>query len=347
MHRRVVRVWLTALVISALTSFGASAQKSVPGVPPLLLLLAGCGAAEGAVPYIVGDNMLALLRVELSPAQVLVVREAEWSPAAHGQDIMRLSVCGDHANVARVTGTGIQDAQEVDLSGLTEGARARTLALVLSGLGSTTEARTTPTPQAERPPTQPSRSILDPELKPRPPSPLVRQPGTELGAGVEMRTYPAPNTVIYGLRLTARFPRYVVGALALASRETQAVGVVSLAVVAGTVGYALVRRARNPSLGLDLSGELGATWASGSAFSAASAEQRTALHTSAGLSPWLHVRLSPHWITTVALFAGYSRGLQAHIASERVATSHGPFIGIAWSIAFRSIPSRVPALGSK
>lgn len=157
-----------------------------------------------------------------------------------------------------------------------------------------------------------------------------------------MRTYPAPNTVMYGLHLMARFPRYVIGAVALLSREKQEARVVALGMAAGTVGYALVRRARHPSLGLDLFGELGATWASGSAISAATTGRRTALHASAGLSPWLHVRLSQRWITAVALLVGYSRGLQANIASERVATSHGPFIGISLGGAFRGKASRLP-----
>lgn len=348
MHRYGVRAFLTAVVVSALMPFSAYAQESVPNTPPLLLLLSACNTDEGAVPYVLDDSMLALLRVELSPAQVLVVREPEVSATAQEKVIIRLSVCGDHATVARVSRTRTQDAQAVDLSGLTGGARARTLVLVLSGLGSATEASAPPTPEAKRPLNQPSGSILDPELRPhQPPAPLARPPGIVLGGGAEMRTYPAPNTILYGLRLSARLPRYAVGAVALLSREAQETGVVSLGVVAGTVGYALVRRARNPSLGLDLFGELGATWASGGAFTSAGAERRTALHTSAGLSPWLHVRLSAHWIATVALLVGYSRGLQAHIASERVVTSHGPFIGISVGCAFGSRSSPMSERGSE
>lgn len=342
MRRHRVRAWLIAVVFTSLTTYSASAEDGVSAAKTLLLLPSPCDTGEGSVPYVIDDGTLALLRVELSPAHVRVVNEAEVAAKHNGEDVIRLSVCGDRAYLARVTFAGAQDTQTVDLSGLLGGARARTLALVLSGLLSTNETPSPPPPEVERTLERPSRSILDPELKPPPPAPIIPPPRIEIGASAETRTYPAPNTSMYGLRLMTRFPRYVVGAVALLSRKTQEVGVVSLGVVAGAVGYALFRRASQPSLGLDLLGELGATWVSGSAVAASSTERRIALHASAGLSPWLHLRLSQRWITTVALFAGYSRGLQTHVASERVVTSHGPFVGISLGAAFRGTPSQVP-----
>jgi len=246
---------------------------------PLLLVLAECGTAEDEGADAVRDRTLALMRMELAPEALLVLRESEFQRAFH-QGALWLRLCGDEASIARFSSRGLEDVREVALSGLMEGARARTLALVLSGLGPLAdEALPTPTPMSRPPP---------PQIQPVPVSTPRAEPGaeswTELEGTLASRSYFSPLTVLYGPRLGVRFGRFALGAVALLGREADHRQAAFVGAAGASLGCTLVRSSRNPSVGIDLLGEIGSTWTTGSAVSEANRARRVALWVTTGLT---------------------------------------------------------------
>ncbi len=303
----------------------AHAQTS----PHVVLVLAPCAPTDASAA-LMDEEVLALMRVELAPAQLLVIHDLT-APSQVTESALWLRICGVKASVARLTAQGPTQAQEIDLSDLSDSARARTVALVLSGLGSVRESSVELTPQE-----QPVRSALDPELAATPTAAPTAEPRRrerqgeplELAALGEVRVFQAPFTVVYGPNLSVRSDRYRVGAVALFSRDVDDSGG-SLNCAAGSFGYTLLRRAAAPRLGLDLIGELGLTWAVGGVFAKADARARRALWAAAALSPWLRIPIGRGFSASVSLATGYARGLRSIVDSTPVASTHGPFAAVS------------------